>query len=175
MLQRAFTDVILYTVWLPPHCQWAHLRIRLHRVADTHFRELCTKRFQEGTMSMSADNEPCERAADLAAQAIEEWRVMPEGTGVCFAPVSSVNEARVHHRLRHREVYVNQAGRLQAAPAPRRDLRCKTSQRFISHVEAEVNDAIRRFWDPLLGARGVASLQESGQKQARDPLVELAR
>jgi alpha-methylacyl-CoA racemase len=49
----------------------------------------------------------------------QDWRTILEGTDACFAPVLSVNEAPEHPQMLHRDVYVNHAGQLQAAPAPR--------------------------------------------------------
>ena len=49
----------------------------------------------------------------------EEWCEVMEGTDVCFAPVLSLSEAPEHPHNRHRGTFVEVAGVVQPAPAPR--------------------------------------------------------
>ncbi len=49
----------------------------------------------------------------------EEWCEILEGTDACFAPVLSIEEASEHPHLRERGTFVEVAGALQPAPAPR--------------------------------------------------------
>ena len=49
----------------------------------------------------------------------DEWCAIMEGSDVCFAPVLSMGEAPEHPHNRHRHTFVEEAGAIQAAPAPR--------------------------------------------------------
>lgn len=49
----------------------------------------------------------------------EEWCDIMEGTDICFAPVLSMTEAPAHPHNRARETFVEVAGVVQPAPAPR--------------------------------------------------------
>jgi alpha-methylacyl-CoA racemase len=49
----------------------------------------------------------------------DEWCRVFEGSDACFAPVLSFSEARAHPHNRAREAFVELAGVLQPAPAPR--------------------------------------------------------
>jgi alpha-methylacyl-CoA racemase len=49
----------------------------------------------------------------------DEWCSILEGTDVCFAPVLSLSEAPHHHHHRARGTFVEVAGHMQNAPAPR--------------------------------------------------------
>lgn len=49
----------------------------------------------------------------------EEWVKLMEGTDVCFAPVLSTQEAYEHPHNQERETFVEIAGIMQPAPAPR--------------------------------------------------------
>jgi len=49
----------------------------------------------------------------------DEWSAIMEGTDVCFAPVLTIGEAYEHPHNRARNAYVEIAGKLQPAPAPR--------------------------------------------------------
>ncbi len=48
-----------------------------------------------------------------------QWCAIMEGTDVCFAPVLSLDEAPGHHHNVARESFIEIAGVVQAAPAPR--------------------------------------------------------
>jgi len=49
----------------------------------------------------------------------DEWCRIMEGTDVCFAPVLSMAEAPSHPHNRQRQTFVEYAGVMQPAPAPR--------------------------------------------------------
>jgi alpha-methylacyl-CoA racemase len=49
----------------------------------------------------------------------DEWCEIMEGSDVCFAPVLSMGEAPSHPHNAHRGTFVDAAGAVQAAPAPR--------------------------------------------------------
>jgi alpha-methylacyl-CoA racemase len=51
----------------------------------------------------------------------DEWCAKLEGSDVCFAPVLSFEEAPLHAHARERGAFVNVAGVVQPAPAPRFD------------------------------------------------------
>lgn len=58
-------------------------------------------------------------ASLFAARTRAEWCALLEGTDVCFAPALSPDEAASHPHMAARQVYQEQDGVLQAAPAPR--------------------------------------------------------
>lgn len=58
-------------------------------------------------------------AAVFASRTQAEWCELLEGSDACFAPVLTLEEAARHPHLRARESFVEVAGRLQNAPAPR--------------------------------------------------------
>jgi alpha-methylacyl-CoA racemase len=49
----------------------------------------------------------------------DEWCTLLEGTDACFAPVLSLTEAPAHPHNKARNAFVDVAGRVQNAPAPR--------------------------------------------------------
>jgi alpha-methylacyl-CoA racemase len=49
----------------------------------------------------------------------DEWCALLEGSDVCFAPVLSMEEAPRHPQIAARRTFVENAGTLQPAPAPR--------------------------------------------------------
>lgn len=57
----------------------------------------------------------------FATKTREEWRVLLEGTDVCFAPVLSPSEAADHAHMRARGILREIDGALQAVAAPRFD------------------------------------------------------
>ncbi|MGH9040804.1 MAG: CaiB/BaiF CoA transferase family protein, partial [Acidimicrobiia bacterium] len=58
-------------------------------------------------------------AAVFKTKTRDEWCEIMEGTDVCFAPVLSMTEAPEHPHNRHRGTFVEVAGIVQPAPAPR--------------------------------------------------------
>ncbi|MEZ4215820.1 MAG: CaiB/BaiF CoA-transferase family protein [Myxococcota bacterium] len=60
-------------------------------------------------------------AAIFRTRTRDEWCALMEGSDVCFAPVLSMDEAPRHPHNRERSTFVEVAGFLQPAPAPRFD------------------------------------------------------
>ncbi|MET0482425.1 MAG: CaiB/BaiF CoA-transferase family protein [Aestuariivirgaceae bacterium] len=58
-------------------------------------------------------------AAVIAGKSQAEWCAILEGTDACFAPVLDMTEAPAHHHNRARNSFVEIAGVVQPAPAPR--------------------------------------------------------
>ena len=58
-------------------------------------------------------------AAVIATKTQAEWTALMEGTDVCFAPVLDMDEAPRHPHNLARETFVEVAGVIQPAPAPR--------------------------------------------------------
>ncbi|MEK8053289.1 CaiB/BaiF CoA-transferase family protein [Ideonella sp. DXS22W] len=58
-------------------------------------------------------------AAAIAAKTRDEWSTLLEGTDVCFAPVLTLQEAQQHGHAAARGGFVDVAGVVQPAPAPR--------------------------------------------------------
>ncbi len=58
-------------------------------------------------------------AQRIRSKTRDEWTALLEGTDVCFAPVLDLDEATQHHHLQYRKVFVEVAGEVQPAPAPR--------------------------------------------------------
>jgi alpha-methylacyl-CoA racemase len=60
-------------------------------------------------------------AAAFRSKTFDEWCVLLEGTATCFAPVLRVDEAIIHPHNAARRTFVETAGIVQPAPAPRFD------------------------------------------------------
>jgi len=60
-----------------------------------------------------------ELAALIRTRTRDEWSALLEGTDACFAPVLSLSEATTHPHNRARGTFVEVAGEMQPAPAPR--------------------------------------------------------
>jgi alpha-methylacyl-CoA racemase len=58
-------------------------------------------------------------AAVFRSKTRAEWTALLEGTDACFAPVLDLDEAYAHPHLKARGTYVDVAGVMQPAPAPR--------------------------------------------------------
>lgn len=58
-------------------------------------------------------------AAKFKTKTREQWTALLEGTDVCFAPVLDVEEAYAHPHLKARKTFIEIAGVMQPAPAPR--------------------------------------------------------
>ena len=58
-------------------------------------------------------------AAVFRSKTRAEWTALLEGTDACFAPVLDLDEAYEHPHLKARGTYVDVAGVMQPAPAPR--------------------------------------------------------
>ncbi len=71
-------------------------------------------------MDRSRWSEQKQRFAELIkTRTRDEWCELLEGTDACFAPVLSIDEAAEHPHLEQRGTFVEVAGALQPAPAPR--------------------------------------------------------
>ncbi len=71
---------------------------------------------------MERDGWPSDKeriAAVIARKSRAEWCAILEGTDACFAPVLEMDEAPAHHHHRARQTFVDLAGVVQPAPAPR--------------------------------------------------------
>ncbi|PLR27532.1 carnitine dehydratase [Caulobacter zeae] len=80
-------------------------------ITDLHFQA-----------QMSRDDWPALReklAAVIATKTRDEWCQIMDATDVCFAPVLSMDEAPGHAHNKARETFVEVAGVIQPAPAPR--------------------------------------------------------
>ena len=105
-----------------------------------------------------ADNK-AKIAACIKAKSRDEWVEIMEGSDVCFAPVLSPQEAYVHPHNVERETFVDVAGVMQPAPAPR-----------FSRTPGEIKSPpphAGQHTDEVLGAWGfgtdeLGSLRESG-------------
>jgi len=76
----------------------------------------------ELAQQMETRNWPAARAhfaAKFKTKSQAEWTRLLEGTDVCFAPVLDLEEAYQHPHLKARQTYIDVAGVMQPAPAPR--------------------------------------------------------
>jgi alpha-methylacyl-CoA racemase len=73
----------------------------------------------------------------------DEWCQIMEGTDVCFAPVLSMGEAYRHPHNVARRTFVEVAGKLQPAPAPRFDRTPPEIARPPSHPGQHTDEALR--------------------------------
>ncbi len=73
----------------------------------------------------------------------DEWCQIMEGTDVCFAPVLSMGEAYRHPHNVARRTFVEVAGRMQPAPAPRFDRTTPEIARPPSHPGQHTDEALR--------------------------------
>jgi alpha-methylacyl-CoA racemase len=98
-------------------------------------------------------------AETIKSKTRDEWVELMEGSDVCFAPVLSPQEAYVHPHNVERETFVEVAGVMQPAPAPR-----------FSRTPGEISSPpphAGQHTDEVLGAWGfstdeLGSLHESG-------------
>ncbi|HVH04529.1 MAG TPA: CaiB/BaiF CoA-transferase family protein [Myxococcota bacterium] len=72
-----------------------------------------------------------------------EWCELMEGTDVCFAPVLTMGEAYTHPHNVHRSTFVDVAGKLQPAPAPRFSRTPPQIQRPPAHPGQHTDEALR--------------------------------
>jgi alpha-methylacyl-CoA racemase len=72
-----------------------------------------------------------------------EWCELMEGTDVCFAPVLTMGEAYVHPHNVARSTFVEVAGKLQPAPAPRFSRTPPEIQRPPAHPGQHTDEALR--------------------------------
>jgi alpha-methylacyl-CoA racemase len=81
-------------------------------------------------------------AAIFKSKTRDEWCEIMEGTDVCFAPVLSMQEAPQHPHNQARETFVEVAGIVQPAPAPRFSRTPPVIQRPPSHPGQHTDDAL---------------------------------
>jgi alpha-methylacyl-CoA racemase len=98
-------------------------------------------------------------AAIFRGKKRDEWCKIMEGTDVCFAPVLTMSEAPAHPHNRHRGTFVEAAGVVQPAPAPRFSRTPGTVHRPPSIPGADTESALR---DWGLSAEEVHQLQDAG-------------
>jgi alpha-methylacyl-CoA racemase len=75
----------------------------------------------------------------------DEWCEIMEGSDVCFAPVLTMGEAYRHPHNVARRTFVEVAGRLQPAPAPRFDRTPPEIARPPAHPGQDTDEALRAW------------------------------
>jgi len=101
------------------------LFITLAAAEPQFYREFLERTGQDAAMlSEQHDREKWPQVRErfqamFAGKTRAEWCAILEGTDACFAPVLSLDEVAQHPQNRHREIFVEVAGVLQPAPAPR--------------------------------------------------------
>jgi alpha-methylacyl-CoA racemase len=90
----------------------------------------------------------------------EEWSTIMEGTDVCFAPVLSMSEAARHPHNVERKTFVEHAGLVQPAPAPRFSETPGAIQRPAAHAGQHTDEVLGEWLG--LDAERVAELRSSG-------------
>lgn len=101
-----------------------------------------------------------ERLAEIfKAKTRDEWCALMEGTDVCFAPVLSFGEAPQHPHNVQRGTFIELAGVVQPAPAPRFSATPVSVQRPPSHA-GQHTDEVLAEWG--LEADRITKLRESG-------------
>ena len=72
----------------------------------------------------------------------EEWCKIMEGTDVCFAPILTMTEATQHPHMVARQVFVNNDGYAQPAPAPR----FSRTPSSVRKMTVDSIDAVSKEW-----------------------------
>ncbi len=98
-------------------------------------------------------------AAVIRTKTRDEWCDLMDGTDVCFAPVLSMSEAPTHAHNAARETFVEVAGVVQPAPAPRFSATPGKIQGPPPSVGGH-NDTALADWG--FSAEAIASLKTSG-------------
>lgn len=98
-------------------------------------------------------------AAVIRTKTRDEWCDLMDGTDVCFAPVLSMSEAPTHAHNTARETFVEVAGVVQPAPAPRFSATPGKIQGPPPSVGGH-NDTALADWG--FSAEAIASLKTSG-------------
>ena len=98
-------------------------------------------------------------AAIIATRTRDEWCEVMEGTDICFAPVLSMGEAADHPHNRERGTFVEIAGVLQPAPAPRLSRTPGSIARPPAHA-GQHTDEVLAEWG--FDAADIAELRTSG-------------
>lgn len=98
-------------------------------------------------------------AAVFRTRTRDEWCRIMEGTDVCFAPVLSMHEAPEHPHNVHRNTFVEVAGVVQAAPAPRFSRTPGAISRPPAHPGEHTDEALADWGIP---AERIATLRAAG-------------
>ena len=105
-----------------------------------------------------ADNK-AKIAACIKSKTRDEWVDIMEGSDVCFAPVLSPQEAYVHPHNVERQTFVDVAGIMQPAPAPRFSRTPGEIKSPPPHA-GQHTDEVLSAWG--FGADELSALHESG-------------
>jgi alpha-methylacyl-CoA racemase len=89
----------------------------------------------------------------------DEWCAIMEGSDVCFAPVLSMGEAPLHPHNVERGTFLDHAGAVQAAPAPRFSRTAGEVRRSPPHIGQDTEAVLA---DHGFGADEIAALRASG-------------
>jgi alpha-methylacyl-CoA racemase len=89
----------------------------------------------------------------------DEWSALMEGTDVCFAPVLSMSEAPEHPHNKERQTFVEVAGIVQPAPAPRFSRTPGEISRPPAHAGQHTDEALADWGVP---AERIAELRAGG-------------
>jgi len=98
-------------------------------------------------------------AAVFRTKSLTEWCSIMEGTDVCFAPVLSMAEAPDHPHNVARHTFVEVAGVVQPAPAPRFSRTPGRIERPPPHAGQHTDEIVAELG---IDAAGVAELRRSG-------------
>jgi alpha-methylacyl-CoA racemase len=98
-------------------------------------------------------------AETIKAKTRDEWSELMEGSDVCFAPVLSPQEAYVHPHNVERETFVEVAGVMQPAPAPRFSRTPATISSPPPHPGQHTDETLESWG---FGADDLATLRDSG-------------
>jgi alpha-methylacyl-CoA racemase len=82
-------------------------------------------------------------AAIFKAKTRDEWCALMEGSDVCFAPVLTMGEAYTHPHNVARSTFVEIAGKMQPAPAPRFSRTAPEIARPPAHPGQHTDEALR--------------------------------
>jgi alpha-methylacyl-CoA racemase len=88
----------------------------------------------------------------------DEWCAILEGSDACFAPVLSMREAWSHPHVRARQTFVEAAGAMQAAPAPRFSRSATALERPPPHAGQHTDEALA---DWGFGSEDVRKLRDA--------------
>ncbi len=98
-------------------------------------------------------------AAVIKQKSRDEWCALMDATDVCFAPVLSMDEAPKHAHNAARQTFVEVAGVMQPAPAPRFSATPGAIQGPPPRIGAD-NDQALADWG--FSGEAIANLKENG-------------
>jgi alpha-methylacyl-CoA racemase len=99
-------------------------------------------------------------AAVIIAKTRDEWAAIFAGSDACVAPILSLGEATTNEHMVQRKAFVENAGVVQPAPAPRFSRTTAEIQRPPSHP-GQHTDEVLAEWG-VADAAGLASLRAVG-------------